>query len=324
VIELPYWARLLCACAASGLVCYAAAAVLSALGTPWILRRAQHRAAGQPARAALTVLVWRVLPLLAAVFAVTFLSLPSFLLLESQDGAEAVSRLCCLLAVAGLTLACGSLARMMRAGFATWRFGRWAGREGERRRVGGHWVRVLPAPAPSMALSGAWRPLLTVSYPAFSTLSPQQLEAGLDHERAHLRSGDNLKRLLLLATPVPGSAHRSLNRAWARLAEWAADDRAAAGDPHRSLLLASTLIAVARLPIAPASSCASLAPLLSTLDGERGRDLVERVQRLLSPRAAAPARRSWLPALAAAALTAAVLLPATQHLTHALLEHLLR
>ncbi|HET9784437.1 MAG TPA: hypothetical protein VFP94_05680, partial [Terriglobales bacterium] len=300
MIQLPYWARLLCACAASGLVCYAAGAAVSAAAAPWVQRRAQRRAAHHPGRAAAWVLTWRLLPLLASFFAVVFLCLPSYLLLESQDGAEAVGRLCCLVAAVGLCFAVANLWRMLRAGLATRRYRRWIARQGEGRQIGGHRVQVLPAPAPSMALSGAWKPLLTVSRPAFATLTPQQLEAGLEHERAHLRARDNLKRLLLLATPVPGQRHRSLHQTWARLAEWAADDFAAAGDPRRSLLLASTLVAVARLRPDDGVACGALTPLLSTLHGARNRDLIERVERLLKPRFAPPARRAWLPALAAA------------------------
>ncbi|MGN6591823.1 MAG: hypothetical protein ACTHJX_02895 [Terriglobales bacterium] len=324
MIELPYWARLLCACAASGVVCYAAGAVISAAAAPWVQRRAQRRAARHPGRAAAWVLAWRLLPLGAAGFAIAFLCLPSYLLLESQDGGEAVSWLCCALAALGVALLVTSLWRMLRAAIATRRYGQWADRQGERRRVGAKWVRVLPAPAPSMALTGAWRPLLTVSRPAFASLTPEQLQAGLEHECAHLRARDNLKRLLLLATPVPGERLGSLSHTWARLAEWAADDVAAAGDPRRSLLLASTLVAVARLRPRDPAACTALAPLLSTLDGARSRDLIERVERLLKPRFAPPARRSWLPALAAAAVTACVLQRAARHATHALIEHLLR
>jgi hypothetical protein len=107
-------------------------------------------------------------------------------------------------------------------------------------------------------------------------------------------------------------------RAWARYAEWAADDAAAGGDSRRSLALAAALVRVARMEMAP--------PMISPFDG--GVDLSERVERLLRMEPQTGRRPSCAPvfvgwAMAAGAL-AAVLQPATLVSVHKVLEHLIR
>jgi hypothetical protein len=66
-----------------------------------------------------------------------------------------------------------------------------------------------------------------------------------------------------------------LEQAWARVAEWAADDLAVAGDSHRSLTLAAALVRVARLGAVPPPP-ALVTPLMPT-----SVDLSARVDRLL-------------------------------------------
>jgi len=185
---------------------------------------------------------------------------------------------------------------------------------------------VVETPAPCLALAGLLRPRLLVSRDVLDALSPQQLTAALQHERAHRDSRDNLKRLLLLLSPglLPfGAGFGCLDRAWARFTEWAADDRAVAGNPRRSLWLAAALVRVARLQTPPAI------PLASSLLGEP-RDLAARVARLLdqAPARQLPERRIpaapvgvWL--LLAAGWAAVLLHPATLSTAHHLLERLI-
>jgi hypothetical protein len=138
-----------------------------------------------------------------------------------------------------------------------------------------------------------------------------------------------LKRLLLLLAPGIWPFSRALvalERDWARLSEWAADDEATSGDARMQLELAAALVCVARLGNAPPQ------PLLSTSLIADDRDLAARVLRLIAGKAAStsnwPGYAHGL-AVSAALLTvcgatAAILRPATLYAVHQLLEHLLR
>jgi len=146
-------------------------------------------------------------------------------------------------------------------------------------------------------------------------LSREQLAAAIRHEEAHLSARDNLKRLLLAATPrLP--RFRALERAWSRMSEWAADDEAVAGDTERSLCLASALVRVARLGTVPAD--------VGFLGD--GADLACRIERLLHPGAYVPPRRTGLIPAAAFALTASLLVfvlqAGTLESAHRLFEYL--
>src|SRR6185437_807949 len=107
--------------------------------------------------------------------------------------------------------------------------------------------------------------------------------------RAHAESLDNLKRLLLCAAPgiLPFAAgFRAIEREWAKLAEWAADDRAAQGDAGQSLTLAEALVRMARI-----GSLSRCSPLVSPFASATS-DVAERVNRLLGrTNGGAPVRR---------------------------------
>src|SRR5262249_15494996 len=146
-----------------------------------------------------------------------------------------------------------------------------------------------------------------------------QLSMAMRHEWAHRIAHDNLKRLLLLALLdvlpfVRGLG--SIDRAWGRLAEWAADDRAVAGCSHRSLALAAALVRVARMgpPARPVE-----AAILLIADGS---DLAVRVDRLLSPASYPDVSRAWIVTSVAfgALLAAAALRPDTLRAAYRLLE----
>jgi hypothetical protein len=124
------------------------------------------------------------------------------------------------------------------------------------------------------------------------------LAAALRHEDAHRRARDNFKRLLLAAAPgllprVHGFA--ALERGWARMSEWAADDESVGGDPLRSLALADALVRVARLGT-PVRTTA----LEVSFCGD-GSDLACRVDRLLHPRRFPPEPAPRMRILTAAA-----------------------
>ena len=173
-------------------------------------------------------------------------------------------------------------------------------------------------------MAGILHPRILVSPEIVAALTPEQLTAALRHEHAHQLAGDNFKRLCLVMAPgvLPfHSGFQTLERAWARFAEWAADDYAASGDPLHSTALAAALVRVARM--APAS--ASL--LVTTLiDGES--DLAVRVDRLLNPTLSAVVTWSAFVPLAAGGFvlgcSMALLQRGTLPAVHSVLEHLLR
>jgi beta-lactamase regulating signal transducer with metallopeptidase domain len=131
-----------------------------------------------------------------------------------------------------------------------------------------------------MVLAGIFRPRLVVSRAVVQTLDRTQLAAAVRHERAHSASSDNLRRLAMLLAPGVAPGFRGFARieqAWSRFAEWAADDRAVAGDPRRSVALAEALLSVARLGLVrPPHLLAT--PLLCA-----GEEIGRRVDRLLRP-----------------------------------------
>ena len=179
---------------------------------------------------------------------------------------------------------------------------------------------------------GAFRPQFIISSSVLEALSPEELDCAIRHERAHRTSGDNFKRLLLLLTPdvLPflSNAFSTLDSAWIRLSEWAADDSAVADDEQRSLSLAGALVHVAQMGAAPRLSplCTSL---VSSNSACMNQDLSARVDRLLHTaqrREKSPNRvRAILMATtiaAGCAVFVALLRPETLHSIHELLEFL--
>jgi len=135
-------------------------------------------------------------------------------------------------------------------------------------------------------------------------------------------SRDNLKRLLLAFTPglLPGvNGFGGVERLWARLAEWAADDHSVAGDPDRAIALAAALVRVARLGSVPV-------PLASSMI--EGDDLAARVGRLLAPTPPlqVEVRRDAIAVamLMLASISALAAQPGTFESVHGLLERLLQ
>lgn len=329
-MTLSYFPRLLCLCLEAFFLLYLVlGALVSLLAQPSIRLSDRIRAAS----AARMLLALRLLPALGATCIVLLVCLPSYLWLEPDDPSERVSMVCLLLAGLGILTWCLSAARGFHAALRSSRFLRDCRAAGSPLRLPGAteddvataWL--VDAPPPLLALGGIVRPQLVISRAVLQSLPSGQMDAALRHERAHWTAHDNLKRLSILSTPaiLPfGSINRILECSWRKQSEWAADDRAVAGDPQRSIALASALVAIARMH-APAPA----APVLSCLLGETDQ-LSARVNRLLNP--APPAGRAPLPhsrlawaALWAIGSTAAVALlqPAALHSIHTALEHLM-
>lgn len=139
--------------------------------------------------------------------------------------------------------------------------------------------------APALILSGVLRPRIMVSDAAAQVLSADELRAAMRHELGHRRSLDNLKKVLISATPFPGM--RSLDGAWRDAAELAADD-AAVGNRQDALDLAAALIKLSR------SSKQTAEPALVSGLGCGSSSVTVRIERLLRWRASAQRLRgSW-------------------------------
>jgi hypothetical protein len=295
----------------------------------WCLRLVTNISGHMPPREAARLLfAFRLLPALAAGFVVLGLCVPSYLWFEPQATPEDMGLFCALAAIGGLSAWLVSFVRASHALFASCRYLRECRRAGREMPVGINTPAVvLDHPAAVLAVCGLFRPVLFVSRDILSALSPEQLEVALSHERVHRSSAHNFKRLLLLLLPDVFPFRRSfqaLEARWAMLAEWAADDEAAAGDAVRAISLASALVRVAQLGLAPQIALSS-----SFTDG--GRDLEARVDRLLhldSPRPAShqlrPVTRFSLVVLSGCLAAAVVFLPAVLPSVYRLLEDLVR
>jgi Zn-dependent protease with chaperone function len=304
-MSVPYLLRLACLCAACFFLMHTAIAVAVAAIGRLAVRLAEGMAADRGARLLLGL---RLLPAVAAGIAVAAVCLPSYLWLEPEGTAERVGWPCLAVALVGAGICAAGLARAARAVVRSQRYVRNC-----RAAAEGDSAVVL--------LAGVWRPRLVVSRGVRRALAQDQLAAAVRHERAHRERRDNLKRLLLAASPwAPGL--KALERGWARMAEWAADDRAAAGDAGQAVALAEALVRVARM----GGGGMAAAPLAAGLMADAG-DLEVRVERLLNPRAtlAAARTRRWVWAGAAlTAVTAMIIEPGTLVAAHRVLEELMR
>lgn len=173
---------------------------------------------------------------------------------------------------------------------------------------------------PVVAVVGIARPQLFVASRVAEQCSAEELAAIAAHETAHVRSRDNLTRLLFRLTPGEPMATpigERLERAWIVAAEEAAD--AEARRHAVGLELASALTKVARL----AATCESEVMPASALIGKD--DLQSRVRRLLEPPVDdRRCRVAWLPlALLIAAAATVTATPALGRL-HELFEWLVR
>lgn len=139
--------------------------------------------------------------------------------------------------------------------------------------------------APALILVGFRRPSVLVSDMAALVLSDHELQVAVRHELGHKRSWDNLKKVLISATPFPGMSR--LESAWREAAELAADD-AAVANRQDALDLAAALIKLSR------SSKHWSEPALASGLVSGSSSISLRVKRLLEWRAAGRRlQRTW-------------------------------
>ncbi len=301
---MPYLYRLLCVCLASFFLVHLFGGFLLKVLEERAIRLANRLSASSAAR---FLFALRLFPSAFSTVAVAGFCLPSYLLLEPRGIDELVGAACSVAAVMGFAICARPVYRGSRAVLISLR-----GRA------------ELEPPSPVLALVGVCRPKLLISREALAVLSTEELQSAIRHEQAHQLARDNLKRLLILFAPdlLPfWSAFSAIERAWARSAEWAADDHAAGEDAERSLSLASALVRVARLssPLKPVL-------LMTSFLADTG-DLSARIERLLCNERR-PARRMHI-AMAPVVLVVVGLLLAfavqatTLNSVHELLERLI-
>jgi Zn-dependent protease with chaperone function len=282
--------------------------------------RGVKRFCGASARGQENMLFWfRVFPLLASAAVTLTLTVPSFVLLEPRSIDEDM----------GVPLVLG-FSCLVLLGFGLFRV---VVAQRKSSRVVGEWLRGanildlgVTAPtyqasrkSPPLALVGVCAPKVVVSETTVALLSAPELRVAVRHEVAHMRSRDNLKKLVFHCSPFPGMA--SLEGAWQEAAELAADD-AAVSDFRDALDLAATLIKLSRLiPVTPTAA------FTMTLVSGAGSVRV-RVERLLAwdESRALDVHKPWLYAISALAaiLLAAVLYSPALTQTHRVTEWLVR
>lgn len=221
-------------------------------------------------------------PAVAFVFVALFL-LPSYVGYEPRGTSEVVGIKLAVLALLSAFGAGFALHRACRAYLATRALRRQWLATATQIQLPGIDVPTfrIPHSFPIIAVVGTLRPRLFVANQVLQSISPEELAAAIAHERGHLVSRDNLKRVLLRACRdalmiLPSG--RSLDREWSETAEAAADEYVAQASPTMALDLASALVTIARM--IPKGSHVEL-PLAAFLVGDETRGVKARVRRLL-------------------------------------------
>jgi len=264
----------------------------------------------------------RMLPFLAAVLWTLVLIVPSFLIFEPRSIEEKIGSVPLALSLVGLALL------IFGVGRGIWALHRASSIVAEWTRGAetfecGSAVTVLQtsAAAPAMIAAGIVHPRILLSDTALSVLSPNELQAALNHELAHVLRRDNLRKLLLRLIAFPGL--NGLESAWRDAAEISADETAVS-NPREALDLAAALIKLSRF-----SPLASPAELTAALVHSPASLVDARVQRLIAwqEKSGAPRKRSMRTAILAGAVMLVIFLLSYGSLllrVHAVTEWLVR
>lgn len=187
----------------------------------------------------------RVLPFAASVVITFAFVVPSFQLLEPHSADEGMGTVPLALGICALLLIAGGCFRVITAQIRTTRaVARWL--QGAHPLDAGLPTVTLQSrcEAPPLTLVGVRQPRVLVSESTVALLTQPELQIALKHELAHMRSRDNLKKLIFRFCPFPGMAQ--LESAWSQAAEMAADD-AAVSKLDDAVDLAAALVKLSRL-----------------------------------------------------------------------------
>jgi Zn-dependent protease with chaperone function len=191
------------------------------------------------------LLTLRLFPFAAAAVVTATFTVPSFLLLEPRTIQEPLGGLPLALGLCGIGLAmfgaANAVAALIRASrmIAQWM----SQAKVLRSRVPVPVLRIDRF-APALTVAGILRPRVLLSDTAQSVLSENELRTALQHEVAHVRCRDNLKKLVLRFVAFPGM--KSLETAWLESTEMAAD-HAAVSSVGEALDLAAALIKLSKI-----------------------------------------------------------------------------
>lgn len=295
----------------------AAASAGAWICTPAVLRMTARF--GAAARASMLA-GWRLLPAAAALAMTAFVLAPGYYRHEQRGEPEGVGAMLLLLAAGGAAVLASAVARAVRAALRTAALRREWSAGSKPVSIGGAGMPAfeIESAYPLVAVLGAFRPRLFISSSVLGACPPDEIAAIVQHEHGHVRSRDNIVRLLMDAAPDLLGRTRAADataREWHRAIEHRADDRA-----RDRVTLASALVRVARLSgdarhaILPASAL------------YRGEGVEDRVRRLVSGAAAGDRASRFAVAAAAAGLMAAIAAlamgPNLSQLSHRLLETL--
>jgi hypothetical protein len=269
----------------------------------------------------------RILPILASIIITFAFVVPSFQLLEprSIESNEGIGTMPLALAGCALLLLAFGCFRVVAAQTRTarvvacWLEGARPLKSGDGSTITFESTFESRAETPPLTLVGFRHPRVLVSESTVALLSDDELQIALKHELEHMKSRDNLKKLIFRFCPFPGMG--KLESAWSQAAELAADD-AAVSNPQDAVELAAALVKLSRLlPVAAAPVCA-----VGFVTGF----LSERVTRLLTWDEASTARRvqirTWfvIPPTVAAFLLATIAYGPVLTITHQVTEWLVR
>jgi beta-lactamase regulating signal transducer with metallopeptidase domain len=261
---MMYWLRFAVVCASVFILLYGLLSALLALGWTKLKQSSIFQSAE-------VLFILRVVPCVTALIVLAFVVVPSFWVLEPSATDEWIG-----LWAALLSLAC-VIWIAMRAGnlYSAWRSTSRIFERAVPRKVPGATVPVfeLRDSGANLFVAGVLRPRLLISRRAIELLDADELQAAIRHELAHARSADNLKQMVVRFCSFPFLS--SLDRAWFRAVEIAADDRSVT-DALTAADLASALIKVG-------TESAALTPELGmSLVPEADTPVSDRVQRLLA------------------------------------------
>ncbi|HKH98231.1 MAG TPA: M56 family metallopeptidase [Candidatus Sulfotelmatobacter sp.] len=192
----------------------------------------------------------RMFPLITAAVITAAFTVPSFLLLEPRAINEPLGEIPLALGLGGALLGIFGLGNAaLAARRASRTISEWT--RAAQPVESGAAVPVLriSRTVPAMTATGIVRPRVLLSGAAESMLTAGELRTALNHEVAHVRRRDNLRKLLMRFVAFPGM--RGLEAAWFEATEMAADD-AAVSNAGEALDLAAALIKLSRLgPVEP-------------------------------------------------------------------------